>query len=357
MIGSVSVPVPYSGDGPAVDVSALVGPKTVQLSGTYEGYYDLLGSQDGQTFAPIASFSAGGPEGIEQTIPGAFSSVKLRSGATGAAGVVCEVSGISGAGENGFGVVASLEAGASGLTPVVDAATFVPPTGPEMDACFLCGGAFSGPIVVLGSIDGVEFNPLGAWNPGKIPQGAPLSQELAPLVTEAKVRYVRLLVSGVVTGATTVTMGGTRDAVDRPHRSHRPHGTHRPHRAVGTVRTERSVRPDGRHGRRRTVGTVRSVRTYRRHGWYRRSRSRGSLWPQRSQRPVGTIGRHRRHGRHGRDWRHRRYRRSRSRRTLWTQRSRWPVGTIGRHRRNRWYGRDRRRGPLRSVRSVRSVWT
>ena len=162
MIASVSVPVPYSGDGPAVDVSAVVGPKTVQLSGTYEGYYDLLGSQDGQTFVSVASFGAGGPEGIEQTVPGAFSSVRLRSGATGAVGVTCEVSGISGAGENGFGTIASLAAGASGLTPVVDTSTIVPPTGSEMDTCFLCRGSFTGPIVVLGSSDGVEFNPIGA---------------------------------------------------------------------------------------------------------------------------------------------------------------------------------------------------
>jgi hypothetical protein len=208
MITPVSVPVPYSGDGPAVDVSALVGPKTVQLSGTYEGYYDLLGSQDGQTFVPVASFNASGPEGIEQTIPGAFSSVKLRSGATGAAGVVCEVSGVAGSGQNGFGVVASLSGSSSGLTAVVDTSTFIPPTGSEADTCFLCRGSFTGPITILGSIDGVEFNPIGAWNPGRLPQGTPPVLEFAPITTEAKVRYVRLLVSGVVTGSTVVTMGG-----------------------------------------------------------------------------------------------------------------------------------------------------
>ena len=208
MITPVNVPVPISGDGPAVDVSALVGPKTVQLSGTYEGYYDLLGSQDGQTFVPVASFNADGPEGIKQTIPGAFSSVRLRSGAVAAVGVVCEVSGVAGAGQNGFGVIATLGGGFTGLTPPVDTSTFIPPTGSEEDTCFLCRGSFTGPITVLGSSDGVEFNPLGAWNPGRLPQGAPPIVELAPLTTKAKVRYVRLLVSGVVTGVVTVTMGG-----------------------------------------------------------------------------------------------------------------------------------------------------
>jgi hypothetical protein len=210
MITPVSVPVPFSGDGPVVDVSTLVGPKTVQLSGTYEGYYDLLGSQDGQTFVTVASFSAGGVEGIEQTIPGAFSAVRLRSGAVDAVGVVCEVSGVAGAGQNGFGVVASLSAGASGLTPIVDTSTFIPPTGSEADTCFLCRGSFTGPIIILGSVDGVEFNPVGSWNPGRLPPGASPSsaQEFTPVVTEAKVRYVRLQVSGTVTGSTIVTMGG-----------------------------------------------------------------------------------------------------------------------------------------------------
>jgi hypothetical protein len=162
VIVPISVPVPYSGDGPAVDVSGVIGPKTVQLSGTYEGYYDLLGSQDGQSFVPIASFGAGGLEGIEQTVPGAFSAVRLRSGATNAVGVTCEVSGIAGAGQNGFGSIAKMARGYSGMTPVVDTSVFIPPTGSEMDTCFLCRGSFTGPITILGSIDGVEFNPIGA---------------------------------------------------------------------------------------------------------------------------------------------------------------------------------------------------
>jgi len=54
MITPINLPVPFSGDGPVVDVSSLIGPKTVQLSGTYVGYYDVLGSQDGQTFVTVA---------------------------------------------------------------------------------------------------------------------------------------------------------------------------------------------------------------------------------------------------------------------------------------------------------------
>ena len=52
---SVSIPVPSSGFGAAVDVSSLVGEKTVALSGRYRGAYVLYGSHDvlGKTrFAP-----------------------------------------------------------------------------------------------------------------------------------------------------------------------------------------------------------------------------------------------------------------------------------------------------------------
>ena len=44
--------VPVSGDGPVADISSLVGPKTVILTGTFVGVYTLFASHDGLTFGP-----------------------------------------------------------------------------------------------------------------------------------------------------------------------------------------------------------------------------------------------------------------------------------------------------------------
>jgi hypothetical protein len=206
---TVPVPVPASGDGPTVDVSSLVGPKTVQLSGNFRGYYDLLASQDDINFDAVASFDPGGDAGIEQTVPGAFKSFRLRANVSQVISpVACQVSAVLGTGENGFGTIASLAAGFSGLTPAVDTSTFIPPTGSEEDTVFLCRGAFQGQVIVLGSSDGVEFNPVGSFSADRLPEGAPPTLELAPLTTLDKTRYVRLQVPGTTTGPTVVTLGG-----------------------------------------------------------------------------------------------------------------------------------------------------
>ena len=205
---TVSVVVPASGDGPVADVSSIVGAKTVQLAGTFSGYYDLLASQDDLNFVAVASFDAGGPEGITLTIEGSFKSVRLRSQATvRLAPVTCEISGTGGT--NGFGTIASLSAGASGLTPVVDLATIVSPTGPEIDTCLICRGSFQGAIVVLGSLDGEQFNPVGEFRVDRRAEGAPAAVDLSPLQIQQKIRYARLLVNAVVTGPVTVTLGGS----------------------------------------------------------------------------------------------------------------------------------------------------
>jgi hypothetical protein len=207
-IVSVTLTVPVSGDGPIADISALVGPKTVQLTGTFEGYYDLLVSHNGVNFTAAVAFDASGPEGLKQTIPGAFNYVRLRANAQSPSGVTCSVTGVSAVGENGFGTIATLAAGFSGLTPIIDTSAFIAPTGSEADTNFICQGDFQGPIVVLGSADGVLFNPIGEFRVDRRPEGAPPIVALTPLVTEAKVRYVRLSVTAVVQGAVVVTMGG-----------------------------------------------------------------------------------------------------------------------------------------------------
>jgi len=206
---TVSIVVPASGLGPVSSAADLVGEKTVQLSGTFEGSYDLLASQDDLTFVPIVSFSTGDPEGLKQTVSGAFKSFRLRNvSATPLTAVACEVTAVSAPGENDFATVASLGAGFTGLTPIVDTWALFPPTGIEEEVCFLCRGGFRGPVVVLGSMDGTRFNPIGTFRIDALPDNAPAVLELGPLSTPNNVRYLRLDVVNIITAPTVVTVGG-----------------------------------------------------------------------------------------------------------------------------------------------------
>jgi len=204
----VNIPVPSSGDGPAADVSSLLGEKTVQLAGSFRGSYVLLGSQDNLDYVPILSFDAGSLAGISQTVAGAFKSFKLRSRATGS-GVTCQAAAVSSGGANYFASVASLSAGFSGDGPVVDTAALFPPSGAEADICFLCNGSFRGLLTVMGSLDGVQFNPIGSWRADGIPTGSPAGLEFSPLVTGDKTRYVQVSLDGTASGSVSVTMGGS----------------------------------------------------------------------------------------------------------------------------------------------------
>ena len=205
-ISTVNVPVPILGDGVIANVASLTGSKTVILSGFFRGYYDLLGSHDDVHFVGLASFASGGVESIKQTVPGAFKSFQIRSGATQITPVVCEVSGIDG--QNYFTTVASLPAGFSGLTSIIDVSALFPPTGPETDICFLCTGGFRGSAIVLGSIDGNDFNPIGSFKVDRLPEGSPETLTFPTLVTHDKVKYVRLRIAGIVTSPLVITMGG-----------------------------------------------------------------------------------------------------------------------------------------------------
>jgi hypothetical protein len=204
----VSVPVPVSGLGAPANVSSMVGSKSVQVGGSFDGYYDLLGSHDGSTYVPLTQFDTGRPEGWRVVLDGAVMWVRLRSASRNAAGVTCDVSGTSGVGQNGFGAVASLVAGFSGTTLAVDASSFCAPSGPETETCVFCRGAFQGPLVVEGSTDGTRWNPLGEFQVDRLPEGAPADVEFGPLVVAAQARYYRVAVLGVTTGAVVVTLGG-----------------------------------------------------------------------------------------------------------------------------------------------------
>lgn len=132
MIATYIVPVPTSGEGALVDVSALVGPKTVVLTGRFRGIYDLLASHDDSHFVPVLQFDAGGVEGVRQTVSGSFKSLRLRATlpeTTPLGAVTCEVSGVESAGNNHFTTLASLAAGFTGETTIVDLAPLFPRPG------------------------------------------------------------------------------------------------------------------------------------------------------------------------------------------------------------------------------------
>jgi hypothetical protein len=211
-ISTVNVTVPVSGDGPLVSIANLIGDKTVELSGTFQGRYVLLGSQNDVDFVPVAIFDASGDESIKQSLPMALKSVKVRSAARNPVSVTMNVSGILAPGENHFVALATLAAGASGLQPVIDLGTLFPPSGLEKDLAALCSGQFSGLVAVEGSMDGVNFNAIGGFRSDPQPVALLGSQprlEFSPLLTTDLVRYIRINVEGRITGTTVITYGGS----------------------------------------------------------------------------------------------------------------------------------------------------
>ena len=210
---SVSVPVPSSGDGPAVNVAMLLGSKTVVLAGTFAGSYTLLASHDNATFVPVVTFDSGGPEKIGATFDEAYLSVRVRANAAQSAlPVTMEVSGVDSGGASFFAVLPLVMPGSSGPQPVVDTYALFPPTGLEAGINFICAGVFVGSVVVEGSADGSDFAVVGTFTAGTQQRsllGMTQNLEFGPLSTTDKTRYVRLVVQGQVSGTTTVTVGGT----------------------------------------------------------------------------------------------------------------------------------------------------
>jgi trimeric autotransporter adhesin len=197
-----SIPVPSSGFGPAVDVSSLVGEKTVVLSGRFRGAYVLYGSHQsgpGARFAPLLIFNAGGIEGVKQTFKISLAQVKLKSLATGATGVSVNISGLLVPGDNSFtsvGVGGVLDLGSDAF---------------QVDLNFMGFGVVNGAVVVEGSLDGMSFNPLGNFSsslasPSLLGGGAGI--EFSPIVCSDRIRYVRLNVQGSASSGFVVTVGG-----------------------------------------------------------------------------------------------------------------------------------------------------
>ena len=204
----VSVPVPISGDGIAVNVSSLVGEKTVTLSGTFKGQYVLFGSHNGTSFSPLATFDAGGVEGIERTFKGAVSWVRIRAMVTESSGVTANVSGLSIPGDNSFGIFPLLTPGSSGTQPSVDLGLVAY----QGDVNFIAQGGVKGAVVIEGSQDNIYFNPIGSFSaePSSSSLLGGSSLVFSPLSTDDRIRYVRLNVRGIILTPFEITIGGSQ---------------------------------------------------------------------------------------------------------------------------------------------------
>jgi hypothetical protein len=212
-IATYNVNVPPSGDGALVDISVIVGAKTVVLTGFFTGSYTLLASHDNGEFVPVLLFNAGGQESIKQTLSSAYKSVRLRSnaGAVPASSVTCSISGVAKPGENLFADLVTFLPGGPTQSAIIDTATLFPPTGLEQEINIICAGSLVGDISVEGSLNGSDFNTLGIFQ-GSPPQrplvGLPQVLEFSPLVTPDKVRYLRITLAGQVSSPASLTIGG-----------------------------------------------------------------------------------------------------------------------------------------------------
>lgn len=115
-------------------------------------------------------------------------------------------------GSNNFIAFATIPAGAQvGEQPAVDLWTLVPATGLDPGFNLICVGEFIGTIAIEGSLDGVQFNPLGFFTLGNGQAGN--SFELSPVVVNDVVRYVRARVmpGTYIQEAVFLTAGGSQN--------------------------------------------------------------------------------------------------------------------------------------------------
>jgi len=81
----LALPVPGidNTEAAAVNVSDLIGCKTIELSGTYDGRYVVLGSHDGTHYSPVLTFDSGsGVQSARQTCNVILQFMKVRRRAT-----------------------------------------------------------------------------------------------------------------------------------------------------------------------------------------------------------------------------------------------------------------------------------
>lgn len=231
-IASLSVSSSISGDGAALDVSGLVADKTVELCGQYNGTYTIMGSHDGNLFVPLLSFDAGSSsQSVKQAVSAVMRFMKVRRNATNndpsvvtvniaaRAAVNCAKSGPAGA--NQFITLATLGAGlGQGPQPSIDLWSLVAATGLD-DFNVACGGDFSGTLAFEGSLDGVNFSPVGEDAAGNQVGGFTLGAKtntlgvtpaMPPLLVNEIVRFVRINNLGaVLRGPVSITIGGKQN--------------------------------------------------------------------------------------------------------------------------------------------------
>ena len=212
-IAILSLVIPAQGDGPPLDISALTGKKTIVLSGLFRGIYTLLGSHDDINFDPILSFNASGPEGIKQTFNGAFKSVRMRSQVSFTQNVVGSLSAELEPGLSQFVSFPLLAAFSYGPQTAIDLFSLVPPTGLVSATNIICKGNFTGTVSIEGSLDGVRFQPFGAFQGSKQESNLGLQPgilEFSPLEYTDQVRYLRANVCQgcFVSVDTVLTVGG-----------------------------------------------------------------------------------------------------------------------------------------------------
>ena len=206
-----SIPVAPSGTGSPIYIGDLVGPKTVVLSGRFQGSYTLLATHV-SGFAPVLLFNSDGQEQIVLTLPEAYAAVQLRTNANTTGTVTCSISGVSVPGQNTFGSFPPVLAGASGPQPSIDTFVLVPPTGFEADINVICSATLvTGTILVEGSNDNINFNTIGSFSGGAVQRalvGYPAMLEFSPLASKDLVRYLRINVQGHLVSPALFSVGG-----------------------------------------------------------------------------------------------------------------------------------------------------
>jgi hypothetical protein len=231
-IANLSVPTSISGDGAALDVSGLVADKTVELCGNYNGTYTIMGSHDGNLFVPLLNFDSGSSsQSVKQALSAVMRFMLVRRNATNndpsvvtvnvasRAATNCAKSGSAGA--NQFIALAQLAAGlGQGPQPSIDLWSLVAATGLD-EFNIACGGDFTGTLAFEGSLDGVNFSPVGEDAVGNQIGGFTLGVKsntlgvtpaMPPLLVNEIVRFVRINNLGaILRGPVSITIGGKQN--------------------------------------------------------------------------------------------------------------------------------------------------
>lgn len=196
---------PVSGLGTALLVSDLVGPKTLDVIGIYQGTVDILASHDGTNYVPIFTFnSGGGPQQISETMNIVARFIRTRCQLSTSSSLSASLSAQLSVNGNQFLSLATLTPGQSGPTPIIDTWSLIPTSGVEPVWSIFCKGSFNGMIVIEGSQDETNFVPLTAFSASRNTLGSFENSELI----NRTVRYLRINAQAIISENTVITMGG-----------------------------------------------------------------------------------------------------------------------------------------------------